>query len=240
MPDSRPQSHKVHSRSRILAAAMGFFAFAAAAQPATAQNSKLWSDSLQTLQRRINTEPYSEDLWLKKAAVNIQMERWDYAIDDYSTVLRHDPLSPAGLYYRAYAHAHVHHYDLARTDYEAFVSQFPSHAEARLGLAHVLWRMRRTGEAMEQVNKVITLHPDSAVAYATRGNMRKELLDYRSALADWKEAARLNPANTEYALTAVDLMLRLNRRAEARQALDALVKRGVPRGVLRKWYSKCK
>ena len=47
--------------------------------------------------------PDSVDLRLKKAALNLQLEQWQYAKDEYDQVLRSHPDNIAGLYYRAYA-----------------------------------------------------------------------------------------------------------------------------------------
>ena len=63
---------------------------------------------------------------------------------------------------------------------------------------------------------------------------------YDAALYDWDEALRLAPKNAELTASKVDVLLRLGRKKEAREALDQAVKQGTPRAALREWYDKCK
>ena len=52
-----------------------------------AQTARQWRDSLTALNRLIDNQPQSTDLRLKKAAVNIELEQWEYAIEEYGRVL---------------------------------------------------------------------------------------------------------------------------------------------------------
>ena len=49
-----------------------------------------WRDSLATLNRLIDNNPRSTDLRLKKAAVNIELGQWEYAVEEYGRVLQLD------------------------------------------------------------------------------------------------------------------------------------------------------
>ena len=99
--------------------------------PAAAQTP--WRDSLEVLNRQIEREPQSTDLRLRKAAVNIELNQWDYAIEEYGRVLDMEPRNLAALFYRAYANNHERRYQLALNDYEAFLAVMPKHFEAQLG-----------------------------------------------------------------------------------------------------------
>lgn len=204
------------------------------------QTAGRWRDSLSVINRQIASYPYSSDLHLRKAAINIELQQWEYAVDEYGTVLSHDPGNLAALFYRAYANTHLRHYDLARNDYESFLKLAPVNMEARLGLAHVLVKMKRSADAMDQMNRLVELHPDSAVVYAARANFESEQRAYDAALYDWDTALRLAPGNTDYIISRADVLLRLGKKAEARRALDDAVGKGVARGALREWYSRCK
>ena len=63
---------------------------------------------------------------------------------------------------------------------------------------------------------------------------------YEVALFDWDEALRCQPSNEGYTVSKVDVLIRMNRRKEARETLDALVRKGTPRGALKEWYDQCK
>ena len=47
-----------------------------------AQTPQQWRDSLAVLNRMIGEQPRSTDLRLKKAAVNIELNQWEYAIEE--------------------------------------------------------------------------------------------------------------------------------------------------------------
>jgi tetratricopeptide (TPR) repeat protein len=199
-----------------------------------------WRDSLSVLNKQIAASSWDTDLHLRKAAVHLELYQWQYAIDEYSLVLEHQVQNPAALFYRAYAATHLRHYEAARHDYETFLGLFPHHAEARMSLSYVLQQMGRQTEALDQLNTVVELQPDSAISYATRAALEQDLQQYDAALYDWQQAIQLEPQNADYVASRVDLLLRLRRDKEARRDLDAAVRRGIPRGLLRTYYAQLK
>ena len=206
----------------------------------TAQTLTEWRDSLARLNDSIRMYPSSTDFRLKKAAVNIELEQWSYAVDEYSRVLQLDPKNLAAYYYRAYANSLMRRYDLAKVDYESFLSLVPKHFEAQLGLAVVKRKLGRQLEAMDELNRLVQLFPDSALAYAARAGYEAELQKYELALYDWEEALRRNPQNVEFGVSKLDVLIALKRYDEAWQAIEQLQKNGVPRAALKEWIDKCK
>ncbi len=211
-------------------------------QTAQAQNNEnqRWRDSLTYLNQQIATQPWSSDLHLRKANANLQLKQWQYAIDEYSLVLQKEPRNPAALFYRAYANTHLRHFDLSRNDLNDLLTYLPTHFEARLSLAIVLQQLGRRQDALDQLNQTIQMHPDSAVAYAARANVERQLKQDEAALYDWERAEQFAPRDPLYVVSHVDLLLVLERRSEARRVLDAAVRRGIPKGMLLEWYEKCK
>ena len=207
---------------------------------AVAQSRQEWRDSLETLSASLKQDPDNIDLRLRKAEADIQLERWDYALAEYGRILRTDEKNLAALYFRAYVHERQKHYDLARVDYESFLAIQPLHLEARLGLAHILQKMGRRSDAMDVLNQIVQMFPDSADAYAARAAFETKYLQYELALYDWNEAIRLRPDNDGFVISKVDLLIRLKRKKEAREALDALVSKGTPRGMLKEWYDRAR
>ena len=207
---------------------------------ATAQDNQRWRDSLTAINRQIATQPWSTDLHLRKANANLQLKQWQYAIDEYYLVLQHEPQNPAALFYRAYANTHLRRFDLARNDLSDLLAYLPNHFEARLSLAIVLQQLGKKQEALDQLNQTIQLHADSAVAYAARANLERDMKQDDVALYDWQRAEQLAPRDPTYVVSHADLLLVLGRKTEARRVLDAAVKRGVPRGMLAEWYDKCR
>jgi len=204
------------------------------------QTTQEWRDSLAKLNQAIAAHPKSTDLRLKKAAVNIQLSQWEYAVEEYGNVLRIQPQNLAALYYRAYAQTTLRQYGLAKADYEAFLQIAPIHLEARLGLANVLERMGRMTDAGDELNRIVQMFPDSAVAYAARALFEGSQKHYDPALYDWTEAIRLAPANIDYVVSKVELLLQLGRKSEARQELNEAIRRGEPRYALKEWMDRCR
>ena len=205
---------------------------------AGAQTRQEWRDSLETLSASLKKDPNNIDLRLRKAEADIQLERWDYALAEYGGILRADDKNLAALYFRAYVHEKLRHYAEAKADYDAFLAIEPLHLEARLGLAHVLQKMGRKSDTVDELNHIVQMFPDSADAYAARAAYETELQLYEVAVYDWGEAVRRRPEHADYTVSMVDVLLRLGRKREAREALDALVSKGTPRGVLKEWYDR--
>lgn len=205
---------------------------------AGAQTRQEWRDSLETLSASLKKDPNNIDLRLRKAEADIQLERWDYALAEYGGILRADDKNLAALYFRAYVHEKLRHYAEAKADYDAFLAIEPLHLEARLGLAHVLQKMGRKSDTVDELNHIVQMFPDSADAYAARAAYETELQQYEVAVYDWGEAVRRRPEHADYTVSMVDVLLRLGRKREAREALDALVLKGTPRGVLKEWYDR--
>lgn len=207
---------------------------------ASAQTVKEWRDSLESVNRMLVYKPKSVELHLRKAGIQLQLEQWEYAINEYTDILAVSPTNVAAHYFRAFAHNQLRHYELAKNDYEDILATYPRHLEARLGLAYTFIKLDKSAEAMSQMNLAVEQCPDSAVAYASRAGLERELKQYPAALYDWQEALRLAPTNTDYAVSRIDILLLLGRKEEAKAALDDLVKGGIPRGLLREWYAKCR
>ena len=96
---------KLHQARLILFAALWLSAATAFSQ--SLLTSKQWRDSLEVLNGQIATSAWSSDLHLRKAAVNMELKQWEYAVDEYGLVLQKEPDNPAALFYRAYANTHL-------------------------------------------------------------------------------------------------------------------------------------
>ena len=207
---------------------------------APAQTRQQWRDSLEALNVHISKDPQNLHLHLLKAEANINLEQWDYALAEYGKILHVDEKNLAALYFRAYIHTQQRHYDLARVDYEAFLRLQPTHFEARLGLAHVLQKMGRKTDTVDELNRLVQMFPDSADAYAARAAFETEQKQYDIALYDWDEAIRRKPLQSGFVVSKADILISLNRMDEARDELNTAIKRGIPRYALKEWLEKCR
>lgn len=199
-----------------------------------------WRDSLNVLNQQIAKSPYNIELRLRKAAVNLQLEQWEFAVDEYSLVLRGDKDNLAALFYRAYAYTHLRRYDLSRNDYQALLMRVPTHLEARLGLAYALQQMDRCNDALEQLNLAVEQHPDSTEAYVARASLEVNMKQYEPALYDWEIVVKRCPDNLAYRLSLVDVLIRVGKREQALRQLDELERMGANPQMLREYRKKLK
>ena len=193
-----------------------------------------WRDSLAVLNRQIAQQPQSTDLRLKKAAVNIELEQWEYAIEEYGRVLELDEKNLSALYFRAYAYNHLRRYDMARADYERFLHIMPRNFDAQLGLAMTKRNLGKTLETQDELNRLVQMYPDSALAFAARAGFETERGQYDLALYDWDEALRLQPGNHDYLVSKCCVLWAMKRYDEARRLQDELVKAGLSRTALQR------
>lgn len=199
---------------------------------ASAQTPQQWRDSLSVLNRMIAAAPQSTDLRLRKAAVNIELDQWEYAVEEYGRVLELDATNLSALYFRAYAYNHLRRYHLALADYEHFLRLMPRHFDAQLGLAMTKRHMGKVMETQDALNQLVEMYPDSALSYAARAAYEQERQQYDLALYDWDEALRLQPGHADFLLSKYAVLWALRRYDEARRLGRDLMAHGIPRVTL--------
>ncbi len=199
---------------------------------------KALRDSLASATNMLAYHPDSIDLRLKKAAWNIQLEQWLYAKDDLDKVLFLKNTNIAGLYYRAFVNEKLKRYNFARIDYQNLLLLVPGNFQAQLGLALLNEKDSHHTEAYDGLNNLIEQYPDSAIAYAARGGMEKERGMLELAEYDYAKAVSLDGDNVDYRLNQIDLLIKLKRKQDAYDALNALQRKGVKSGQLQDFYRR--
>jgi len=205
-----------------------------------AQTHKQLRDSLSDIVEALSFYPDSIDLRLQKAGLNIELEQWQYAKEEYDRILSVAPDNISALFYRAYVYTKQSRYNFARADYEHLLALVPAHFEASLGLALLNYDDNHFTEAFDGINKMAELFPDSSVVYAVRAGMEQGKKMFELAENDYSKAIELSPSNTDYRLSRANLRLLMRRKEDARADLDALVEMGIPRVGLQEYYERCK
>lgn len=214
---------------------------AATLVPAQAQTRyEAMRDSLAKATEALTLHPDSTDLRLRKAAWNVELEQWQYALEEYDKVLAQDSRNAAALYYRAYVNRQMGRYNFVRNDYEQLLRIVPDNFEARLGLALTNQKDKHYTSALDGINRLVDACPDSALVWAARGGIEEELGMLDAAEYDYGKALALDADNGDYLLARADLRIRLGRPEQARADLDAIVRLGTPRSALKEWYDKCR
>ena len=207
----------------------------------SAQTPQQLRDSLSALNREIAlSTTYSVDLHLRKAAINVQLQQWDYAIDEYSEILSKEEGNITALFFRAYVYNNVRRYADAESDYRKVLIRAPRKLEARIGLTETYIRQGKKTEAWDELNIMTKLFPDSASVYVMRASYEHKEGMYEQAIYDWDKALEKDCDNADYMLSKAVTMISANRKREALVILRRLETMGVSQQTLHEWIEKCK
>ena len=207
---------------------------------AFSQSTQELRDSLSTLIRQLNYHQNDVDMRLRKASLNMQLEQWQYAIDEYTAILKLDEGNLTALRYRAYAYERVGLHQFARVDYEAVLKVIPDNFEALLGMALLNQKEKRVTMAMDQINRLVELYPDSAIAYAARAGIELERKMPDLSEYDFGEAIRLDPTNADYIISRAEVRIALGRKREAREDLQRALSLGISYAEIANLLKRCR
>lgn len=215
-----------------------------------AQTQQEWRDSVSVLSQMIERNPRDLTLRLRKAACNIELGQWQYALDEYTYVLETEPKNMAALYYRGYANHHLGRLSFARKDYEVLLAVAPLNSHALMGLIMVNLEDKRFTQAFDDANRLVEQLPETAETYAVRAEVEKAMGMIEAAIEDIEKAISIEDAVvkkkypnsvdddiTSYQLTAFALYIQKHQKDKAKAALDYLVENGVPRAALVDYYA---
>ena len=197
-------------------------------------------DSLKTATEILAYHPDSTDLRLKKVNWNIRLAQWQYAKDDLDKILYRQPANPAALFYRAYVNEQLRRYNFARLDYRNLLTIVPGHYEGMLGLALLNQKDKHYTEALDQINLLVQMYPDSASAYAARAGIERERGMKDLAIFDYEKAVAIAPKDKDILLDLATLYAETANKEKAAATLRRLQTLGVPRGQLIDLYKKIK
>ena len=210
-------------------------------------------DSLSMINGLIEKHPRAVKLRLRKAALNIELDEWQYALDEYTNVLEMMPTNLTALYYRGFVNQHLKRYAFARKDYEQLLLVDQRNEHALMGLILTNLADGHTTEAFDQANRLVDYYPESANSYATRAEVEKEQHMLEPALQDIQKAisiediavqkrypVTLDDDITAYQLTAFSILMAQGKTTEAKQCLDYLVKNGIQRVYLNDYFLQLK
>lgn len=215
-----------------------------------AQTQQEWRDSVSVLSALIERNPRDVTLRLRKAAVNIELGQWNYALDEYSNVLTIEPQNLTALYYRAFANYHLGRYSFARQDYENVIIQEPMNRHALMGLILTNLADKHITQAFDGANRLVDMAPESAEVWAVRAEVEAQLDMTDAAVTDIETAIKIEDTYvkqkypttmdddiTSYQLLAFTLYMKQGKKNKARQSLDYLIKNGLPKVYLKEQYA---
>lgn len=216
----------------------------------SAQTQQELRDSLSMINHLIEEHPRAVKLRLRKAALNIDLGQWEYALDEYTNVLEIMPTNLTALYYRGFVNQHLQRYPFARKDYETLLMVDPQNEHALMGLILTNLADSHKTQAYDDANHLVELYPDHASSYAIRAEVEEQLSMDAAALEDIEKAIKIEDVEVQkkyphtmeddiasYQLTAFSLYIKKGDNKKARQSLDYLVSQGISRVALADYYS---
>lgn len=190
------------------------------------ERTQRYDEALESYTLGINLSPRTMGLLLDRASLYMRLGREEKALVDYSDVLDLNPDHREALLFRAYIYVRQRLYRKARLDYEALLRLEPTHEQGLLGLALLNDKDNRPHEAMEMMNRLVTLYPGHASHYAVRGGMEQARKLYELAQYDFDKAVSLEPENPEYYLCRALFYTEIKKKKPARADLETALRLG--------------
>lgn len=128
-----------------------------------------------------------------RASLYAAMEEYEKAIDDYTSVIYHEPENENAYYERALCRLMNHDTIGARLDLEQIDRFNPNSAKARLGMAYVYKAQRLYREASEIYDALIERNPRNAQLYRERAEVFYLSGRMAAALDNVNQSIRIDP-----------------------------------------------
>lgn len=155
------------------------------------QSKQEWKDSVSVLITKIEQNPKSIELRMRKAECNIMLEQWEYARDEYSKILEMHENHIGALYFRGFVNTKLHRYTHAEADYQQVLRIEPGHKNTMIALAMVYLEEGNTARAFDESNHLVELYPEDAMSYSIRSQVECSTGSYELALEDISKAIEL-------------------------------------------------
>jgi tetratricopeptide (TPR) repeat protein len=161
---------------------------------------RLLSDSLQFMATEAPTKFESECVILlhNRARLHIKRNELPKAIDDLTTLLRHQPGNSESHFDRGVLRQRLGYTDDALRDFDAAIEWSPPDPDAHFNRAQALLSLSRTDEALADYTRVLDLQPahiealtDRAHLFCTQGKLNDARSDVNAALLLSPPSARL-------------------------------------------------
>lgn len=196
-------------------------------------------DAVKTLTEVIKTYPNYFDARLARAEANLQLGRAQEAVEDAEQVLdktHFDGVTPALLerarFVRAAARYQLRLFTDAHADLRTLLADNPQHVNAQILDALTLQQLGQPKESLNQLNLIVSVHPDNIDALSARAAVEAELKMYAMARADYDSLIRLQPSESGYYIERAKMLIHLGEKKAARNDINQAIHLGVPQGMV--------
>lgn len=197
------------------------------------------ADAVKLLTEVIKTYPNYFDARLARAEANLQLGRAQEAVEDAEQVLdktHFDGVTPALLerarFVRAAARYQLRLFADAHADLRTLLADNPQHTNAQVLDALTLQQLGQPKESLNQLNLIVSAHPDNVDALSARAAVEAELNMHAMARADYDALIKLQPRESSYYIERAKMLIHLGEKKAARNDIDQAIRLGVPQGVV--------
>lgn len=132
---------------------------------------KKYDDALLSYSSALMIVPKSIPLLTSRAALYSEMEQWEKAEEDYTTILYIEEDNEEALYRRGFIRFEEGDTIGARTDFERIIKENKISSKGRLGIAVLLKAAGNYAMAAEMYSQVIKVNPKQAELYLKRAEV---------------------------------------------------------------------
>jgi len=178
---------------------------------------KMLEESVYNYSKAIEMQPESVPMRFSRANLNLNMKSYGKAILDYSKIIEKDASNTTALNRRAYSYFQQRDYPKAMDDYERVLKLEPSDYTSAMGIALVLQKTNKVGEAITRMDFLIAAYPDKAELLVIRSSMYQDLNMNELALIDLSKAIEMEPKNPQHYVERAKLYEKIGKHAQAKK-----------------------
>ena len=201
---------------------------------------KLADDALESYTVALSLTPEAVPMLEARGNFLLKLELYERAIRDFSAALDFAPKNKDIRLHRAYSYFQIRLYGESRADYEKVLESDATNYAALLGLALICQQTNHKTEAIERMNHLVELYPDSVEIYAVRADIYMESRQEDLALLDLDHAVSLDTSNPRYVLARAYLHKQMGNKRQALNDFNQAIELGIPAASLRNDMKACR
>ena len=201
---------------------------------------KLADDALESYTVALSLTPEAVPMLEARGDFLLKLQLYERAVRDFSAALDFAPKNKDIRLHRAYSYFQIRLYGESRADYDKVLESDATNYAALLGLALICQQPAHKTEAIERMNHLVELYPDSTELYAVRADIYMESRQEDLALLDLDHAISLEADNPRYILARAYLHKQMGNKRLALSDFNRAIELGIPESSLRNDMKACR
>lgn len=136
------------------------------------------------------------DYYILRGENYAKVKKYEEAINDFTTVIKHNPKYSEAYLYRAFTYMNMGKYKEVLKDAAKVIKLNPENAYAYNTSGYAYFLLGKARKAIKQFNKAIKIDPGYDIYYVNRALAYRNLNKLKEAVIDLEKAHELNPENT--------------------------------------------